>query len=108
MARELEMSRLSAAEFARQHGLSDKTVYRWLGRLGRTVGRSSKPRSSPELVPVRIVASVNGKGNSATKAELDTSELDIVIGGSRVIRVRRGFDDQLLRRVVAALEEGSC
>jgi len=47
-------------------------------------------------VPVRV-----------TSAQPAASGLEVVVGGA-VVRVGRGFDDELLRRVVAALGEASC
>jgi hypothetical protein len=42
-----------------------------------------------------------------TSAQPAVSGLEVVIGGA-VVRVGRGFDGDLLRRVVAALGEASC
>jgi len=81
------------AGFARRHGLHPARVQRWVTR----VGRKRRPRSAP--VPVMAFAPVR-----VTAEPAGASGLEVVVGGA-VVRVGRGFDDELLRRVVAALGE---
>jgi hypothetical protein len=83
------------AAFARRHGLHEARVQRWVARVGRK-SRSTSPASPIAFAPVRVTA-----------AARSTAVLEVVIGGA-VVRVDHGFDGDLLRRVVAALGEGSC
>lgn len=86
----------SLAEFARQHGLHEARVQRWVARLGRP------PRPRPATVATVAFAPVR-----VTTERSTVSGLEVVVGRA-VVRVGRGFDDELLRSVVAALGEASC
>lgn len=95
MVAALRASGETPAAFARRHGLRERRVQRWVARVGRK-SRSTSPVSPVVFAPVRVTA-----------APTSTAGLDVVIGGA-VVRVGHGFDDDLLRRVVAALREASC
>ena len=94
MVAALRASGETPAAFARRHGLHEVRVQRWVTRVGR------KARSAPvqpvAFAPVRV-----------TSAQPAVCGVEVVVGGA-VIRVGRGFDGDLLRRVVAALAEVSC
>jgi hypothetical protein len=83
------------AAFARRHGLQEVRVRCWVARVGRKA-RSATPVQSVAFAPVRV-----------TSAQPAVSGLEGLSAGA-VVRVGRGFDDDLLRRVVAALAEVSC
>lgn len=103
MVRAQEISGLSVSAFAKKHGLAPERLYWWRGR----VGRGPKPsRQAPlaEFLPVRVVQS---DGGSRASGDTDAT-LELAVGASAVIRLRRGFDAALLRSVVAALEEEAC
>jgi hypothetical protein len=108
MAVTLRMSGLSAAQFAKQHGLNGQRVYWWMTQLGGTAAKADKPKPEcrPQFVPVRVVES--SSRSKPCPAPREQGGLEIQVGNSTVIRVRRGFDNELLRSVVAALAEGSC
>jgi hypothetical protein len=97
MVAALRASGETPAGFARRHGVQEVRVQRWVARVG------SKPRLSATVqpfvfAPVRVTAeqtTASGPG------------LEVVVGGA-VVRVGRGFDGELLRRVVATLGEASC
>ena len=50
---------------------------------------------TPQWIPVEVSAK-----------ERDAAVLSVVLDGGRRIEVRRGFDGETLRRLVAALERG--
>jgi hypothetical protein len=52
-------------------------------------------RPVPRLVPVRLVGAAEGA-------------IEVLLGGGRSVRVRAGFDEATLRRVIAALESPAC
>jgi len=90
LAVECEASGLSQREFCEQRGVPLKTLVRYLSRHRREqTGGHQRPR----LVTVEVAAK---RG--------DPAELSIVLAGERRIEVRRGFDAETLRRLVAALE----
>ncbi len=94
MAEAFRASQLSVAEFARSHGLHVERVRRWVGRVeGRRP--KARPASKLKFAPVRLA-------QSQTEAGLE------VAVGAGVVRVRRGFDQALLRQVVAALAGDAC
>jgi transposase-like protein len=106
MAAALKTSGQSTAAFAKEHGLTGQRVYWWLARLEQSGSAKSKEEPRPRFVPVRVVQS-SGDRDGLT-APKEGNGLEILIGTSTVIRVRRGFDNELLRSVVATLREGSC
>lgn len=96
MVAALRASGETPAAFARRHDLHEVRVQRWVGRVGRKA-RSAAPVQQPVgFAPVRV-----------TSAQAEVSGLEVMVGGA-VVRVGRGFDGELLRRVVAALGEASC
>jgi hypothetical protein len=94
--REQASSGQSVAAYCASEELSAASFYAWRrtlaerDRLRRSAGR-------PQFVPVRV----------KTEAS-ESSALDVVLGGGRVVRVGPGFDATLLRAVVAALEAAPC
>lgn len=95
MVAALRASGETPAAFARRHGLHEVRVQRWVARVGKKA-RSAAPARPVGFAPVRV-----------TSAQPATSGLEVVVGGA-VVRVGRGFDDELLRRVVVALGEAPC
>jgi hypothetical protein len=106
MAAALKASGQSPAAFAKEHGVTGQRVYWWLARLEQAGSGRSKGEARPRFVPVRVVRSSTDRDNRATRTE--GPGLEILIGRSTVIRVRRGFDNELLSSVVATLREGPC
>lgn len=104
MAEALEASGLSIAKFAQHHGLTSQRVYWWLERLGRREKGSKRQAVEAAFVPVRVA----GFGQAGREVGAGDTSLELVVGGSTVIRVRRGFDVELLRQVVATLEGTTC
>jgi transposase len=88
LAVECEASGLSQREFCDQRGVPLKTLARYLARYRR---EQTGENPTPQWVEVAAK-----RGNPG--------ELTIVLAGERRIEVRRGFDAETLRRVVAALE----
>ena len=99
MVAALRASGETIAGFARRHGVQEVRVQRWVSRIG------AKPPAPTAGQPV-VFAPVRVTTPQATTSELG-SGLDVVIGGA-IVRVTRGFDGELLRRVVEALGEASC
>lgn len=81
----------SLAEVARRRGVAPQTAYGWARR------RRRKPVAGdePEVEFARVVRE---------GSELDGDAIELVVGAARVV-VRRGFDGELLRQLVAALSE---
>lgn len=85
-----EASGLSQAEFCEQRGVALKTLARYVARYRRE--RSGK-EGAAQWISVEVA-----------RKHRDPSVLSVVLDGGRRIEVRRGFDVETLRRLVAALE----
>ena len=90
MAGECEASGLSRREFCEQRGVPLKTLARYLARYRR---KRAGENQKLQWVAVEVAAK-----------RADTGELSVVLPGRRRIEVRRGFDPETLRRLVAVLE----
>jgi transposase-like protein len=80
----LEVSRLSVREFAAQHGLEAQRLYRWRAQLA-----AAGAAIAPPFIEIK---------ESAGEA------IEVVLRSGHVIRVKDGFGEDALRRVVAVLE----
>ncbi len=103
-------SGLSVAADCRREGLQGNSFRRW-----QLVFRDSDEdlESGEDLVGPDCVAAV--KSLEALFAEVavpspsvEASPIEVVLAGERRIRVAPGFDEETLRRVVAALEGAAC
>jgi hypothetical protein len=92
LAAEYEASGLSRQEFCQQRNVAFKTLARYLAQRRKRSGTAA-PAASSRLVRVQV-ESPNG-------AE---SELTVIVTGGRRIAVKRGFDEDLLRQLITALE----
>jgi transposase-like protein len=87
----LERSGLSPAEFAAREGLEVHRLYRWSRQL----------KGAPEGPAfVEVVAAVAPVAAREVRFE-------VVLSSGHVLRVPEAFDSGALRRLVAALEEGT-
>jgi hypothetical protein len=111
---EQRTSGLSHSEFCRWKAISMNAYFWWKREIPRREAERAKARVQgkeraearklprPSLVPVRIrplpgVGSLEGD-----------RPFEVVLRGSRVIRVPIGFHAEELRRLVAVLEDASC
>jgi len=80
----LDASGLSVREFAARHGLDAQRLYRWRAQLAMA---SSAP--APAFIEIKPAAG---------------AAIEVVLRSGHVVRVRDGFGEEALRRVVAALD----
>ena len=85
-------SGLSARAFAAREGIHEQRLLKWARRL------ASEPASSPVNVSPMFVE-ITGRS---------TAVVEIVLRSSRVLRVSESIAPAALRRLVEALDEGSC
>jgi len=83
---------LSIAEFCRRRSISPPSFFYWRRRLGP----AGLARAAAAFVEVKVGPRESGVAVADAALEL------ILRGGLRVL-VRRGFDDELLRALLAAL-----
>jgi hypothetical protein len=119
---EWKESGLNLAEFCRLRGLSRGTMQGWVykpalkraieaaRRQARGKGAEASdeatpadPAPSPAFLPVRFA-----EVSTRTPQPENRAAIEIVLGGGRRVAIGPGFDDETLRRVVAALEAGPC
>jgi len=88
-----DASGLTQSEFGRRTGIGVNRLWWWGKRLGAE-------RAAPALLRVHV-------RETASETAATTGAVEIELAGGRVVRVKRGFDPEELRRVVTALE-GAC
>lgn len=92
----------SAAAWCRQHGISQASFFAWKRRLG-TSGSSIRLSLSKAVEPPASPTSGFVEVKAAEEAGADG--IEIFLRGGRCLRVRRGFDRDLLVELVRTLEE---
>ena len=99
---EQRASGLSIAEFCRRREVSPPSFYDWRRRLS-AAGHAGQPkREVPAFVEV-MVGPCGASPAQAGDATADAS-LELILRDGLRVRVRHGFDRELLRELVAALE----
>jgi DNA-binding transcriptional regulator YiaG len=115
---EFESSGLSQADFARQRGLSEKSVSYWVRRVRAMKAEAGAAVTArPEVATLVQVAEVTPagqvvamtRGEEPSPAPLPVLRVGVGIGievrvGGRSLVVGPGFDRQLLRELVETLE----
>jgi Transposase len=82
--RRLDVSGLAVADFAAQEGLDPKRLYRWRAQL--------------RAAPVSFV--------EIPRAPAACWPIELVLRSGRILRMANGFEQETLRRLIQALEEG--
>jgi hypothetical protein len=108
-------SGLSLPAFCQQQGLSRGSMQNWVYKpelkravedarrqAQRHVVESPASAAVPAFLPVRVVQAV------AESEVADRSGVEVVIGPTRRVVIKPGFDSETLRRVVAVLEGRPC
>lgn len=92
----------SASVFARRQGLAPSRLLWWQGRVS-----APQAKLRPVFHPVEVVTTRN-MATPADPGRVASSSLELMVGDSRRIVIRRGFDPELLMELVRVLEGGSC
>lgn len=113
-----EGSGLDMPEFCRRNDLSYLTMRGWIykpalkraieaARRGTTIEAAESPTAgappSPAFLPVRFAVAAD-----EARPTDDRAAIEVVLRGGRRIAVGPRFDEETLRRLVAALEAGTC
>ena len=109
MLRRWRESGWTVRAFCDQHDLSEGSFYAWRRILAQRDQEAAQPQREsgaalPAFVQVNVAAEQSVPGDSAAAAD----GIEVVVGGGRLVRVRRGFDAALLRQVLRVLEEPAC
>jgi transposase-like protein len=107
---DLSISELSVAQYAREHGLSARSLAWWRWKLGerrhgperatRAAARTKQHRVPLSFVPVRVVAEPAVTAMNVA--------LQVVLSGGRRIEIKSGFDGDTLARLILVLEALAC
>jgi hypothetical protein len=96
LVRRWRSSGLTAKEFSKQAGVSDKQLGSWAWKLG--LSRRQAACELPRFVPLQV-----------ERSEVPLAETALeVVRGAHVVRVRWGFDAATLAAVLKLLEQSSC
>jgi transposase-like protein len=98
-----QRSGLSVARFCERRGLQAQSLYAWRRRLGDVGGAGAAGRPRGRFVEAFLTASPGVAGASERSAASPTGVWVQTRRGTRVM-VDGGFDPEVLRAVVAALE----
>ena len=110
-------SGMSITQWCRRSGTSASLFHYWKRALAKRDGRRLKPPRRPaaaknegqtqDVAFARVMIASPAPKPQLTASAADPA-IEIVLSGSRVVRVGAGFDAQALARVLAVLEERSC
>ena len=92
-------------EFCRRHGVSVKSLRRWMRDAG--ISKPSEPTKSavaPKFLRLDVASQRAERPVAESAVCASTSSLTVMVGAIRVV-VDRGFDPALLRDVLATLTE---
>ena len=95
-------SQFSIREFCRRHDVSEASFFSWR-RVLRQRGLLDEPMPSKTAVDAPAFVQV-----AASDAEPGGSPIELVLTQRRLLRVRPGFDADMLLELVRLLEEPAC
>lgn len=110
--REWRRSGMTGRDFCAKHSLSEPSFYAWKREIAQ--------RDQEVQARTKVTTRVSAQGHATTAAlpafvpvRLDaaapaTDALEVVLSQGRVLRVRAGFDADVLRQLLAVLEAPSC
>ena len=103
LLRQWQQSGLSGRDFCVEQRLSQPSFYAWRREIAR---RDQQRQATPAFAaPTPAPAFVK---LSVTASSTPTPAIEVIVAERRVLRVRPGFDAELLRQLVRLLEEPSC
>ncbi len=94
LVREWRSSGQSVRDFCDQRQISEPSFYFWRRTITQRDGQKAC------FVPVQVVA------DAEPAAATSGHQLELVLGGGRVLRIGPGFDGPALQRLLALLAEG--
>jgi hypothetical protein len=99
LLRQWQRSGLTGRGFCAAHGLSEASFYAWRRELARRDQENGVNDAAPR--PAFLKLAVDASTSLAPA-------IDVVLAEGRLLRVRPGFDADLLRQLLQVLEESSC
>jgi len=95
-------SRITVHEFCQRHYVSEASFYSWR-RVLRERGLFDEPIRSKTSAEAPAFVKL-----STVVVETADSPIEVVLNGQRLLRVRPGFDADVLLELVRLLEEPAC
>jgi len=101
LVRRWRASGLNQADFCRKHRLSIPAFRWWKQELDRRDARNRKAHDRPtgsaaHFLPVKVV--------EAHDSEPSRGQVELELAGGRILRIRSGFDPDLLVKIISVLE----
>ena len=94
-------SRVTVRAYCASQGLPEPNFYAWRRTLAARdlqAARRRRRAPTPSFIPVRVVSDVTPSRRS----------VEVVLANGRVLRVGGDFDPQVVRQLLALLEEPAC
>ena len=98
-----QQSQLSVRAFCQRRCLSAASFYSWRRLLHERglIDERPLPPAAADPAPAFVQVAVHAAADAVPA-------IDVVLAGGRVVRLRPGFDAELLRQLLRLLEEPSC
>ena len=96
-----QQSQLTVSEFCEQHRLSEASFYAWRRVLKQRGLLQARPTRQPPTPAAFVELTPNAEPPAVSMVEL-------VLGDRRLLRLRPGFDPDMLLELVRLLEEPAC
>ena len=100
LVRRWQNSKLTVREFCQRHQVREANFYAWRRVLHK---RGLLPDSSATLDPTPAFVKV-----ALALEPAAATPVELVLGARRILRVRPGFDADMLLQLVRLLEDASC
>ena len=104
LIRRWRRSRITVREFCQRHQVSEASFFSWR-RVLRERGLLDEPRTTTAKALVKAPAFVK---LTTLDAEPTVSTIELVLNHRRLLRVRPGFDADMLLELIRLLEEPAC
>jgi hypothetical protein len=114
LLRQSRQSGLTARDFCAEHGISVPSFYFWRREIDRRDRqRKLETNKAAEHTSSTTLSSADLATPAFVSLAMDACAplppaIEVVVAERRLLRVRRGFDAELLRQLVRLLEEPSC
>jgi hypothetical protein len=110
LLRQWRQSGMTGRDFCSAHHLSEPSFYAWRREIAR---RDQQKAVAPTNIGPAPEPSDDATTPAFLKLSIDTDAtlppaIEVVVGQPRLLRVRPGFDADLLRQLLRLLEEPSC
>jgi transposase len=104
IVKEQTCSKQTVAEYCRQRGIAASSLFAWKRRLKRAAGGVAPAMAASTFVEAKVKSDDRVGDEPGGEGFPSESCIEIRCVGERRIMVRKGFDPEALKQVVAVLE----